>query len=313
MPPTADRIAALFPGALGDFICWLPSVIALRAEHAGPMLMMAQPALLELLRWRELTTASIDRREVANLFATETRIADATRTLLGNFGRVYSWTGFGDDGFTRRLRSVAGGAVEVFPFRGMRADEHAVDYYARCLGVAPVSVSSDALREDDRWVSTFLHEHHLDGRPILVVHPGSGSPKKNWLGFAALMREWRIRCDEAVVWLEGPAERERALEIPTGVIRINSISLPQVTALFRHARCYVGNDSGVSHLAGAMGIRGVVLFASTDPAVWAPRGETLRVLHAPEPCGRCGMEMFCTHRLAVEAVLEPLMAQRATQ
>lgn len=302
----------LFPGALGDFMCWLPSVIALRAQHAGPMLMIAKPALLELLQLRNVTGVSIDRREVADLFALDTRIADETVALFGGFNRVYSWTGFGHDQFTRRLHAVAGGRVEVFPFRGMQPGEHAVDYYARCLDVSASPWASNTLCEDDAWVTDFMRRYHLDNRPILVVHPGSGSPKKNWQGCALLVRAWRDRHNDAVVWVEGPAEVERPIPTPDGAIGIDRLSLPQLAALLHRAGCYLGNDSGVSHLAAALGRRGVVLFASTDPGVWAPRGKTLQVLHAADPCVRCGVDAFCTHRLTIEKVLQTLEEHRAS-
>jgi ADP-heptose:LPS heptosyltransferase len=53
-------------------------------------------------------------------------------------------------------------------------------------------------------------------------------------------------------------------------------------ALLRKARAYVGNDSGVSHLAAAFGAPSIVLFGPTDPRVWAPLGPRVRTLRAPD-------------------------------
>ena len=96
------------------------------------------------------------------------------------------------------------------------------------------------------------------------------------------------------------------------MIRVAGLSLPQVVALLRRCSLYVGNDSGISHLAGGVGARGVVLFGPTDPHAWAPRSTTLQVLHGPGPCGQCPEDAFCVHRLPVASVLRSLEAQRSS-
>ena len=60
---------------------------------------------------------------------------------------------------------------------------------------------------------------------------------------------------------------------------------------------------------GGIGARGVAVFGPTDPLQWRPLGEGIRVLHAPQPCRRCGADRFCTHRLAVADVVAALTAQ----
>jgi ADP-heptose:LPS heptosyltransferase len=102
-------------------------------------------------------------------------------------------------------------------------------------------------------------------------------------------------------WAQPPRRQPR-------VVHASDLSLAQVAALLRCAALYLGNDSGISHLAGAVGTRGVVLFGPTDPRMWAPRGGRLRVLHAPDACGLCGPEVFCTHRLRPAAVVAALEA-----
>jgi heptosyltransferase-2 len=141
---------------------------------------------------------------------------------------------------------------------------------------------------DAHWLHTFREEHALHTRKFLVIHPGSGSPRKNWQGYDPFIARWRSRHSEAIVVLNGPAEAATPLSREANVLAATGLSLPQVAALVQDSRLYLGNDSGVSHLAGAVGGRGVVLFGPSDPAVWAPRGETLRgryILRA-SPSGR---------------------------
>jgi heptosyltransferase-3 len=306
----SDTVLVLFPGALGDFICWLPALCGLRRRHRGAMLLVARPTLLDLVRFGGTAGASIDRREFADLFTVSAPLAPQTSALLRGFATVYSWTGFGNAIFARRIAEATGGAVHVFGLRAMQEGEHAAEYYVRCTGCADGAAVASVLVEDAEWFASFAERHQFDGRAFLLMHPGSGSTMKNWQGFEAIARCWREHGCGAVVVLSGPAEMESPPAPFADSVAVGGLSLPQVVALLRRSSVYLGNDSGISHLAGAAGARGVVVFGPTDPRVWAPRSEALRVLHAANPCGRCPPDVFCVHRLPVEAVLEVLRRQR---
>jgi heptosyltransferase-3 len=306
--PVHDSALVLFPGALGDFICFLPTLVALRAHHQGHMLVVAKPALLDLVQPLQVATASIDGRAVAGLYSSSPPVTAEAEALLAGFETVYSWTGFGDPDVGRHLAALTGGRVNTYRFRGMRPGEHAVDYYARCAGVAPDKSVEALIADDPNWFAS-LRRHHPVESDFAVIHPGSGSPRKNWRGFGYVVRWWQRQARMPVVLLRGPAEAERSAGTDCGAdVVLEGLTLPQVATLLRRARLYVGNDSGISHLAGAVGATGVALFGPTDPATWAPRGPHLQTLHAPEPCRQCGPEVFCVHRLAVETVVEALQA-----
>lgn len=303
-PP--DSAVVLFPGALGDFICLLPALKALRARHRGGMLVIAKPELVELIQFPDTIGASIDRREIADLFA-GTALASGTTTLLGGFAHAYSWTGFGNEDFAARLRRACGGNARLYAFRGMRPGEHAADYYARCVGAAPAMLSPSDVACDAGWLAAFEREHHLAERRILVMHPGSGAARKNWQGFQAVAEHWRRYHDHAIVVVHGPAERETQPRIGGDGIDVDGLSLPQVAALLRRSELYLGNDSGVSHLAAVVGARGVAVFGPTDPAMWAPRGH-IEVARAHTSCSRCDAQTLCIHRLPAERVIHALSA-----
>jgi len=99
-------------------------------------------------------------------------------------------------------------------------------------------------------------------RTRVVVHPLSGSPSKNWP--LALFEELAERTGA-----EWAVEREGSLRIP---------DLYELGCWLASARVYVGNDSGITHLAAAVGTPVVTLFGPTDPAVWRPRGERVAVI-----------------------------------
>jgi heptosyltransferase-3 len=104
-----------------------------------------------------------------------------------------------------------------------------------------------------------------------AIHPFSGGAKKNWP--LDLYRAAAIRLDFPVKWCAGP---EEPLE---DAIRFDD--LYELGCWLATARVYLGNDSGISHLAAAVGVPVVAIFVATDPRIWAPRGSRVIVLENP--------------------------------
>jgi heptosyltransferase-3 len=104
-----------------------------------------------------------------------------------------------------------------------------------------------------------------------VIHPFSGSRQKNWP--MDRYRDLAARLNVPVKWCAGP---EEVLE---DAVRIEN--LYDLACWLATARVYVGNDSGITHLAAAAGAPVVAIFVSTDPHIWAPRGPRVTVLENP--------------------------------
>jgi ADP-heptose:LPS heptosyltransferase len=106
----------------------------------------------------------------------------------------------------------------------------------------------------------------------VVIHPFSGSAKKNWPieNYRALAE----RLPMPVEWVAGPEESLRDAK------RLDNLLV--LASWMRGCELYIGNDSGISHLAAAIGLPAVVLFGPTDPNVWAPQGDAVQILqHNP--------------------------------
>lgn len=154
--------------------------------------------------------------------------------------------------------------------------------------------------------------------PWLAVGPGSGQVKKNWplSHYYEVSRALAWQFSLQVVWLAGPAEEAalpylRGLAQAQGHLLLAHRPLAQVARVLSRCRLYIGNDSGLTHLAAAVaGPDVLALFGPTDPRIWAPLGPQVRVLTAPcsqAPCaeGRaipCATP-HCLEELAPETVL----------
>jgi lipopolysaccharide heptosyltransferase III len=94
-----------------------------------------------------------------------------------------------------------------------------------------------------------------------IIHPFSGSRQKNWP--IDRYRDFASRLDIPVKWCAGPEERL------DGAVRMDN--LYDLACWLASARVYIGNDSGITHLAAAAGVPVVAIFIASDPRVWAPR------------------------------------------
>jgi len=108
-----------------------------------------------------------------------------------------------------------------------------------------------------------------------VVHPFASSPAKRWP--LEKFRALAAQLDMPVRWCAGP-EEELA-----GAVRIDD--LYELACWLSAARVYIGNDSGIAHLAAAVGVPVVAIFLTTDAEVWAPRGRHVSVLQNPDVAG----------------------------
>ena len=104
-----------------------------------------------------------------------------------------------------------------------------------------------------------------------VIHPFSGSARKNWP--LEKFRELAARFDLPVKWCAGPED------LLDHAVRIQN--LYDLACWISTARVFIGNDSGITHLAAAVGTPVVAIFLATDPQIWAPRGSRVVVLQNP--------------------------------
>jgi ADP-heptose:LPS heptosyltransferase len=154
--------------------------------------------------------------------------------------------------------------------------------------------------------------------PWLAVAPGSGQVRKNWplSHYYEVSRTLTWQFGLKVVWLAGPAEAAtlpylEALAQAQGHLFLANRSLTEVARVLSGCCLYIGNDSGLTHLAAAVaGPEVIALFGPTDPRVWAPLGPQVHTLTAPCPQAPCARgriipcpESLCLAALSPDTVL----------
>ena len=252
------------PGAIGDFIVSIPALQCLRAEYLE---IWSAPRNVPLAariahRARSIADTGLDLLEL-------TGPSDRLLEALRGFDSIVSWYGAGRPEFREAVATLR------LPFQFLAAlppavcgshSSHAADFYLEqargVAGTAPCAsdgiprIACDAIRGG-----------------FAAIHPFAGSPKKRWpLELFQELARW-LAGRMPVEWCAGPED-----DLP-GARRFED--LYELACWLAGARIYIGNDSGPTHLAAAVGTPVVALFGPTDPAVWAPRGPHVALAVAP--------------------------------
>lgn len=303
------RSLVLFPGALGDFICLLPALE--RVGRSSWIDLLARTEFADLAP-SNVTVRSVECYEIRRLFVRGGADDERLKNFFASYASVYSWMGSAVTDFANQLMSLTQGRARLFPFRPLHGGMHQCDYYLSCVENSPpaaipcVSLKPDAVA----WCDAFWDQHALLYKPVLALAPGSGARQKNWpiSCFTVIAQWWREYAAGAVIAIVGPVEEE--LEeydiLYRDSLPARNLSLAQLAALLSRCDLYLGNDSGVTHLAGAVGTRGAAIFGPSDASQWAPSGDKIVTLTRKEECSPCTLSTMrnCLHRRCLTA-LEP--------
>jgi len=318
-------------GGLGDFILALPVLEALHKSSPELQLDVMGPPSMVALAFRSghvRGTKSAETPGLSTFYGNGVVLDPHLSEYFSAFNRIILLGVDPGGRFSRNVRRAGAGEVAVIPpFPPEGTVEHVSDYLVRLTtGIhraanPRVHVSRDDLRSAREYIISKMGRvlDQDEFPPLAAIHPGSGAAGKIWppasMARAALglIHEGRIT---GVLLIQGPADGKYAEEFKRElegalVIPVSNRPLSELSAILRSARLFLGSDSGVAHLAAAVGVPTGVIFGPTDPRRWAPRGPDVAVIKKETPCAPCTMEnmrtcqqRFCLTRVSVEEVLD---------
>lgn len=266
-------------GGLGDLIVVLPSIRFLRAKFPE-----ARLTLISRKRYGGLflETGVVDEilpeddRLLLPLFDAKTPSSPEAAGRLGTFDAIIAWTQGSAEDFLLKVPGIRGGRARPRVIgAGPGRSEPLSRVFFRETAIA---LGEKALPPIEEWSRLPLPGVSKGVVPRIVVHPGSGSESKRWplRNFLKIIEELgEKRIGGALV--TGEAEESMAVEIgktalPLGWTWARCPSVLSLAGLLNAAGLYLGNDSGVTHLAAACGAGVVALFRNEFACAWRPLG-----------------------------------------
>lgn len=286
------RFLVLRGGSIGDFIVTLPVLQALRRQWPLARIdIWGYPHIAELAVAAGLaeSVVSLDRVEMARFFVPQPNFTDAQVAAVRSFDLIFNY--LHDPVGQVRSNLLLAGAKQVLSGSPIIKWGHAIPFLLEPLQALAIYETElvpelDLSGEARAAARKRLQALGVKGRPV-VVHPGSGSPAKTWpvARFVDIVRRLQAQKQEVVLVL-GEADTETAAilaqELPDPP-RLQNVTLVELAATLTESARFLGNDSGITHLAAAVGLPVVALFGPSDATTWAPRGRGgVTVVNAPE-------------------------------
>lgn len=242
------------PGAIGDTILTLPAIAAIRNRFPGCHVTFAgNDACLPLLPVDQALSA--DDLRLLPMFSEPPR----------------TWRPFDLHLIFARQPMGLQPSVQRDPIEAVAHGSHMADWLVD--GIDPAF--------PDRTPRLQLPEANVNRQQTkLVLHPGAGSPTKRWPAELFANLASALLLEPTIV--TGPADDDLGSLVASRLDRPaqlwDNLPLPELAARLAGTRLFVGNDSGITHLAAALGVPTLALYLTTDPLIWGIRGKNTRRL-----------------------------------
>ena len=280
------RILVIRPGAIGDALLSFPVLKALREQYNGARITwVSNTQVLPLALAFGIAEEVSDYQDIrwSELFSAAGIRMPATRELLAQTDLAICWLHDSGSVVQHNLEIAGVKRIIIAPGRPPTgAHMHILQYLAQTVGLPAVGARFIAPTLD-------IHPHFKDTlHQYVAIHPGSGGLQKCWPAthFAAVIaRLWQQ--NRPVLLLAGPADSERVRDLLSQLSTpprsemfkiLTNAPLLEVARHLQQCRCYLGNDSGITHLAAMLGVPTVAIFGPSDPAVWRPVGPCTKVI-----------------------------------
>jgi heptosyltransferase-3 len=295
------NILVIRGGAMGDFILTIPVLAALRQQFPKARLeVLGYPHIAQLARTDGLVAEvrCIEAGSLAGFFAPEGKLAAELVDYFSDFDVIISYLYDPDRIFEANVKRCSEAQFIAGPHRPNDGENlHATEVFLKPLERLAI-FDTDTV---PRLAVTKAFQVGTAGR-WLALHPGSGSESKNWpeSKWAGLLKYLIQSTTLHLLIIGGEAERERverlAKQLPqTRVKWMQSAPLTELAQWMAACIAFVGHDSGISHLAAAVGLPSLLLWGDTSETVWGPRNQHLTILRDSRGLNELSVPVVINH------------------
>ena len=294
------KILVIRGGAIGDFILTLPVFAALRSQFPEAHLeVLGYPHIAQLALVSGLVdrVQPIEARALAGFFARNGELSEDLRDYFSEFNIILSYLYDPDEIFKTNIARCALGQFLCGPHRPDETQPaHATEVYLKPLERLAIFAADPVPRINLAGTGSPASKIFRAGKesgdagervPTIALHPGSGSERKNWpeAKWSEFLR-WLVESTSLQLLLIGGEAEGRRLEQLAQVLPgarcvvARSRPLDELAVRLRACAAFVGHDSGITHLAAAVGLPTLVLWPHTPMEIWRPQGNHVKILRA---------------------------------
>jgi len=306
VPSGKSKILVIRGGAIGDFILTLPAIAALRKQFPNAHLeVLGYPHIAQLAFAGGLVdrVQPIEARGLAGFFAPHAELTPDLVDYFSEFDLIVSYLYDPDEIFQTNVLRCCHGQFIAASHRPNESERiHATQVYLKPLerlaifdadtvprlkvgqaSCLPTELGGSSEKSESEV--TRIGMSRRDTCPTLALHPGSGSERKNWpeAKWAELMQHLVDSTGLNLLLVGGEAEGARlcrlAAVLPVARTAVaQSLPLAKLAGQLQSCAAFVGHDSGITHLAAALGLPTLVLWADRVEETWRPQGQGVVLL-----------------------------------
>jgi len=296
-------VLIIHPGTLGDVMLSLTAIESIRRRfHDYELILLVRGEIGQILLVYDVVdrVLNIDETMLADLFSKNLQLGTDNADVLTRCRQAVVWANDPDGRLFVNLQSLGVENISIIsPHDDSLHASHQSDRYCesvmawekdrtRLESLSPFRIS--AANQGDKKITPAFPPRN--DRKILMIHPGSGSrhkclrPEK----MGAVIRQLSESQDYQIILCQGPADENILFDLQPYIPQIphsilKNTSLSEMAMAIRQADIFLGHDSGLTHLAAALGVPTMVLFGPTDPLRWGPKGTNVKILQGP--CCQC--------------------------
>jgi heptosyltransferase III len=281
--PDPKKILVVRGGALGDFILTLPVLAALRGRfpsHTLEILGYEPAASLAVAGGLADRVSALESPALAGFFAREGAWPARAAAYFAGFELIVSYVFDPENIFQSNVARCGTARFLAGPHR----PDESIQSHATKVLLHPLEILG--LSEvDPRPRLCLPGPAEVSAQPRLAVHPGSGGVRKNWpeAKWAELLQKLAATTEWHFLLIGGEAEGARcqrlAAALPTQRVHLaQNLPLVDLAQTMRSCAAFIGHDSGVTHLAAALDLPGLVLWGPSNATVWRPMSDRMNLL-----------------------------------
>lgn len=313
----SERILIINSSSIGDFILSLPALFAIRNNSPKAYIeLMGKSEILGLVENRFYVDKgiSIEVNGLSNFFIEKDNLPGFLVKYFKSFKKIFTFLNDREGIFLENLKRT--GAEEIYFLKEPSPEafkDHAIKEYSKIIKPLGIKLNIKKpeliLNKHDRNFAEYFIKSNLfinQENISIAIHPGSGSKKKNWGfdNFIELSEKLKNEFKCNTLLLSGPAEGDKFIKEKNGFINITGLSLIELASVLERCSLYIGNDSGITHLASAVGIPVIAIFGPTNIDIWKPIGNMATIISKKINCSPCSRDkmLYCEEQKCLESI-----------